>query len=403
MIIKLTIPVGRISDSVVHHILNIWQNTRCYSVLRYLKDRIEQPVLFRCNASFIRTILVCLFVAWNSVFCPFAVADEPIPVLTQPLNELALYPESTAAAQVVSLNDTAIAAQVNGLVAEVPVRVGDTVKAGAVLVKLDCKDFELERVRLKGEQQSIQARMELAQWQLKQSELLASQHTLPVEKVQQRRSELAVLRGELAAHAARIETTQRQIAHCNVKAPFAGVVTARSTAVGQLVSGGMVLVHILDLTRAEVSAQVASRDITALRQAGDLSFEHEGQRYPLKLRAVLPTIQTQTDTQEVRLDFSGKRSQPGAAGRLVWQDQTLHIASELLVKRGEQLGVFTEQAGVAHFHTLPHAQNGRPAVIDLSPDTPIIVSGQYSLNEGSKVKAQVLSKSAPQATNKPKP
>ncbi|NOU23264.1 MAG: efflux RND transporter periplasmic adaptor subunit [Methyloglobulus sp.] len=339
--------------------------------------------------------------AWNSVFCPFAVADEPIPVLTQPLNELALYPESTAAAQVVSLNDTAIAAQVNGLVAEVPVRVGDTVKAGAVLVKLDCKDFELERTRIKAEKQAIQARLELAQWQLKQSELLASQQTLPVEKVQQRRSELTVLRSDLAAHAARIETTRRQIAHCNVKAPFAGVVTARSTAVGQLVSSGTVLVHLLDLTRAEVSAQVSSRDITALREAGELSFEHEGQRYPLKLRAVLPTIQTQTGTQEVRLDFSGKRDQPGAAGHLVWQDQVLHIASSQLVKRGEQLGVFTEQSGVAHFHPLPDAQNGRPAVIDLSPDTPIIVSGQYSLNEGSRVKAQASTET--KSANKAKP
>jgi multidrug efflux pump subunit AcrA (membrane-fusion protein) len=169
------------------------------------------------------------------------------------------------------------------------------------------------------------------------------------------------------------------------------------------VSSGTVLVHLLDLTRAEVSAQVSSHDITALREAGDLAFEHEGQRYPLKLRAVLPAIQTQTGTQEVRLDFVGKQSQPGAAGRLIWQGQTLHIASDLLVKRGEYLGVFTEKSGIAHFHPLPNAQNGRPAVIDLSPDTPIIVSGQYSLNEGSKVKAQVPTKIAPQAVNKLKP
>jgi RND family efflux transporter MFP subunit len=385
-----------------------------YSLFKALKDELDRSAgaIIACkNNSIIPARFVAVVLVYRLLLATFlglttltpALADDPIPVLTQPLYELALYPESTAAAQVISLNDAAIAAQVNALVAEVLVRVGDTVKAGAVLLKLDCKDFELERVRLKAEGQAVKARLELAQWQLKQSELLAFQHTLPVEIIQQRRSELAVLRGDLAAHAARIETTQRQIAHCNVKAPFTGVVTARSTAVGQLVSSGTVLVHLLDLTRAEVSAQVSSPDITALRDAGELAFEHEGQHYPLKLRAVLPTIQTQSGTQEVRLDFVDKRSQPGAAGRLVWHDQTLHIASELLVKRGEQLGVFTEQAGIAHFHPLPDAQNGRPAVIGLSPDTLIIVSGQYSLNEGSKVKAQVLAKTAPQATNKPKP
>ena len=319
-------------------------------------------------------------------------ADDPIPVVTQPLYELALYPESTSAAQVVSLNNSVIAAQVGGLVAEVPVRVGDTVKAGAVLVKLGCKDMELEYEKLKAERQATQAKLELAQWHLKQSELLASQRTLPVEKVQERRAELAVLRGDLAAHTAVIKIAERHKASCWVKAPFAGIVTERSISVGQLVSNGTALVHLLDLSQTEVSAQVASRDIAALRAAGELSFEHEGQRYPLRLRAALPAIQAQTGTQEVRLDFSGKRSQPGAAGRLVWQNPTLHIASDQLVKRDGQLGVFTEQAGAAHFHPLPDAQNGRPAVIGLSPDTPIIVSGQYGLNEGSRVKVQTLSK-----------
>lgn len=332
-----------------------------------------------------------------------AFADDPIPVVTQPLYELALYPESTSAAQVVSLNNSVIAAQVGGLVAEVPVRVGDTVKAEAVLVKLGCKDMELEYEKLKAERQATQAKLELAQWHLKQSELLTSQRTLPVEKVQERRAELAVLRGDLAADMAGIKIAERQMASCLVKAPFAGIVTERSISVGQLVSNGTALVHLLDLSQTEVSAQVASRDIAALRVAGELAFEHEGQRYPLKLRAVLPAIQAQTGTQEVRLDFIGKRGQPGAAGRLVWQNPTLHIASDQLVKRDGQLGVFTEQAGAAHFHPLPDAQNGRPAVIGLSPDTPIIVSGQYGLNEGSRVKVQTIPKTATKSGSKPKP
>lgn len=325
-------------------------------------------------------------------FISLAFADEPIPVITQPLYELAIYPESTAAAQVVSLNDAAIATQVDGLVEDVPVRVGDRVKAGAVLVKLICKDLELERARHHAERQATLARLELAQWHLKQSELLASQRTLPVEKVQERRSELAVLRGDLAAHEARIKTTERQVESCAVKAPFSGVVTSRLVAVGQFVGRGAALVHLLDTSRSEVSAQVASIDIAALTEAKSLAFEHEGKLYSVRLRAVVPTIQTQTGTQEVRFDFIGQPDQPGSAGRLIWQSPNAHIASDLLVKRGEHLGVFTENAGTAHFHPLPGATNGRPAKIGLPSDTAIIVSGQYSLNEGSAVKVQALGK-----------
>jgi len=327
------------------------------------------------------TLSVWLFIG----LCSSIQAAEPVPVRTQTLAELAIYPESAAPAVVVSLNDAPIAAQVDALVVEVPVRVGDAVKAGAVLVQLACQDFELDRTRLQAERQATQARLELAQWQLKHTETLAAQQTLPEEQVQQKRSQLAVLRGDLAAYAARIETTRRQIAHCTVKAPFTGVATARLIAIGQFATRGTPLIRLLDISRSEVSAQVSSRETQALQKAGSLVFEHNGEHYPLRLRTVLPTIHTETGTQEVRLDFIEGKAEPDAAGRLLWHDKVMHIATEFLVKRGELLGVFTEAAGTAHFHPLPDAQNGRPAAIGLASDTRIIVSGHYNLNDNAPV------------------
>ncbi|MBD9355821.1 efflux RND transporter periplasmic adaptor subunit [Methylomonas albis] len=139
-------------------------------------------------------------------------ADEAVQVRTAPLSQLAIYPESAAPAVVVSLNHSAIASQIDALVVDLPVRVGDSVKVGAVLVQLACRDFELERSRLQGERLATQAKLELAQWQLQQAETLARQQTLPEEQVQEKRSQLAVLRGDLAAHGARIETTERPTA-----------------------------------------------------------------------------------------------------------------------------------------------------------------------------------------------
>jgi len=245
-------------------------------------------------------------------FCASALADEAVPVRTQPLSALAIYPESSAPAVVVSLNDSPIAAQIDAPVFEIPVRVGDTVKAGAVLVKLACKDFELERARLQAERQATQARLELAEWQLKQAETLAEQQTLPQEQVQQKRAEQSALRGDLAAHSARIAGTDHQIAACTVKAPYPGVITARLITVGQYATRGTPLVRLLDITRPEISAQVSSRETAALHQADSLDFEHDGRRYPLKLRTVLPTIQTETGSQEVRLDFKAQYGEPGA-------------------------------------------------------------------------------------------
>jgi len=344
----------------------------------------EIPVI-GVNAASLWLLAGCFFCS-----CASAQAVALVPVRTQTLAESAIYPESTAPAVVVSLNDAPIAAQIEALVVDVPVRVGDTVKAGAILVKLACKDFELEQSRLKAERQAIQARLELAQWQLKQAETLSAQQTLPEEQVQEKRSQLAVLRGDLAAHGARIEITDRQIAHCTVNAPFPGVVTARLIAVGQFAARGTALVRLLDMTKPEVSAQVSSRETDVLRQAKSLTFEHDGKHYPLSLRAVLPTIHTETGTQEVRLDFIELRSDPGAAGRLIWQEGIPHVPAEYLVQRDGQLGVFIMNEGKAHFHALPGSQSGRPAAISLPPETQLIVTGQFGLSEGADVKAEPM-------------
>jgi RND family efflux transporter MFP subunit len=313
-------------------------------------------------------------------------AAEPVPVRTKALSELAIFPESAASAVVMSLNNSAVASQVDALVLEIPVRVGDSVKTGATLIQLSCRDFELERTRLQAERQGIQAKMDLSQWQLKQAESLAQQQTLPEEQVQEKRSQLAVLRGDLAAHTARIESTKQQISHCTVEAPFAGIVTERLIAVGQFASRGAPVIRLLDISNPEVSAQVSSRETQALLKAESLVFEHNGEHYPLHLHAVLPTIRSETGTQEVRLDFIDRKADTGAAGRLVWRNRTLHIAAEWLVKRDEQLGVFFETDNLAHFHPLPDALNGLPAIITLPTDTRIIVSGQYNLNDNEPVK-----------------
>jgi len=135
-----------------------------------------------------------------------------------------------------------IAAQVDAPVLEIPVRVGDSVKAGAVLVKLACKKIELERTRLSAEQQSIQARLKLSEWELKQRETLVKQNIMPVEEVQKKDSERTGINSDLAARRAQLEEANRQIAACAVTAPFAGVVTERKIAVGQYVAPGTALV-----------------------------------------------------------------------------------------------------------------------------------------------------------------
>jgi hypothetical protein len=159
--------------------------------------------------------------------------------------------------------------------------------------------------------------------------------------------------------------------------------------VGQFASRGASLVRLLDMNHPELSAQVSNRDILALQSASALRFEHNGDQYPLHLRTILPLISSATGTQEVRLDFVNRVAEVGAAGRLLWSNPVIHIPAEYLVKRGERLGVFINHHNTAYFHILPNAKDGLPAAINLPLETELIVNGQFSLNEGMAISAEV--------------
>ncbi|HJS36713.1 MAG TPA: biotin/lipoyl-binding protein, partial [Burkholderiales bacterium] len=74
-------------------------------------------------------------------------AEEPAAVLVQPLAEAAVYPERDASAQVVSLNESRIAAEIAGRIEALPVEVGQRLARGAVVARLDCRDHQLAHER----------------------------------------------------------------------------------------------------------------------------------------------------------------------------------------------------------------------------------------------------------------
>jgi hypothetical protein len=87
----------------------------------------------------------------------------------------------------------------------------------------------------------------------------------------------------------------------------------------------------------------------------------------------------------VRLGFSGRGAPVGASGRLVWHGKDPGIPASLLVQRDDRLGIFVARDGTAVFHVLPHAREGRPAMVDLPPDTSIVTEGHQALRDGDSL------------------
>lgn len=310
------------------------------------------------------------------------------PVRVQPFDQIALHPERQASAQLVARNEARIAAEVGGVLAQWSADVGSAVRAGQTLARLDTTDLELARQRALAARDAAQARLALAEAQLRRARELQAQGFLSPEALSLRETEVALQRADLTNAQAALASAQRQLDKAVIRAPFAGTVTQRLAQQGETVAPGAVLFVLAQTDGVELQAAVAAAEVAELRAGRALRFESDdGHVRAARLLRVVPTVAPATRLQTVRLTLQGAALPPGTAGLLRWQAPQPHVPAALLVRRGPQLGVFVvEGEGSslrARFVALPGAQEGRPVpATSLSAQTRVVVQGQQALRDG---------------------
>ena len=159
----------------------------------------------------------------------------------------------------------------------------------------------------------------------------------------------------------------------------------RISAIGEFANIGAPLIRLLDLSSIEISARGSNEEIEQIEVASKIAFEYSGQHYPARLRTILPTINSQTRNREVRLLFTDGPALTGAAGKLIWNDHRPHIPANLVVRREDKLGIFTEEKGIAIFIPVANAMAGRSTPVDLVDDTHLIIEGHFAIQDKTPV------------------
>lgn len=357
------------------------------------------------NALRTRTSLRLALMLGTSVlgasFAGYAMAAEPIPVHVQPFSELAIYPELSAPATVVSDNHSRLSAEIQARILDIPVRVGDSVTKGTLLVQLDKRDFELALKREVAALATVKARLDLAEYELNRARSLSKQQAVSEQLLQQRESERNALLAEQRGQQAATAQAQRQLDKTEIRAPFNAVVVERIAHVGELANPGTALLRIIDIDNLELAAKLPAAQSDDLQGNSSPIFESSGQHYKLQLRTITPVLDTQARTQEARLRFAERKPLPGATGRLLWSPQQASLPSELISQRQGTLGVFIQAGDKARFVKIDRAETGRPALVELSPETAIITEGRYRLRDGDTISVIDAGAAAPPAVALP--
>ena len=319
------------------------------------------------------------------VFPLVAGAQNAVPVKTARVKDVAVYLWKSAPATVVSLNNASLSARIKARVDEISVKVGEVVEPGSVLARLDCTDYRIAQQRAEANIEALDARILLAERRLERTRKLEQRQTVSEELLDQRAADLDVLRAQRRGARSELEKAEIDVSRCAIRSPYRALVTARLAAVGEFADVGTRLLDIMDVGQLEISAQVPARDIASVQQAEEIYFEDTADRYALTLRTVAPAVNTQTRNREVRLLFGGAAALPGSAGKLAWRDNQPHVSAKLLVRRGNDFGIFIKDGGAARFHVIPGAQQGRTTPVDLPLDSVVITEGHYRLENGQAI------------------
>lgn len=298
--------------------------------------------------------------------------------------EVALYPERSAPASVVGKHEARLSAEVAAPIQAIPVDVGQTVRKGQVVVRLDARDAQLALERAQAALAQAEARHALARAQFERARALREKNFISAEALTVRETELAAAVADLRAAKAQRDTARRALEKHTLRAPFDAVVRERRGQVGELAAPGTVLLTLVSHTELELAAQLQPRDAESLQRAVSAApiFESATGRYELKPLRVSPAVNRESRSIEARLAFVGPAPAAGSEGRLVWREAQAHLPAELLVQREGRLGVFVVEGGKARFHALPQAQEGRPAPLDLPADARIVTQGRHAVQDG---------------------
>lgn len=286
-------------------------------------------------------------------------------------------------ADLLPLRRAILAAEVPGRVEQLSVDVGDRVRKGQILAKIDTR--ALRQQIAEAEALHVQAvdRFERA-------ERLYEKRSITKEQ------QIDAVAGRDVAEA-RLKSAQLALAKSELKAPWAGSVAAKRVEVGDYASPGLPLLELVAVNRLKVRAAASASDVPFLNIGApvtvrvDVFPREEWHGTVVRLGAELDS-DTRTLVVEAEIDNAEGRLRPGLFGRLEVPRRVLPgallvpLASVVDYESEKILYVVTD--GVAQRRTIELGPTlGERVVIasGLEPGDHVVVSGQQQVADGQKV------------------
>ena len=350
--------------------------------------------------SMLKTTIICMIVVSSVALAgcskPVPEAEpSPLVMVTQPTSTQ--QEQRSYAGDVQARQQTALAFRVAGQIIERDVDVGDQVKVGQVLAKLDVKDAQLQLSSAKAQLDSAQAAVKISGDEFKRFQQL-----LPINAVS--RSQYDAVKNQYDSAQATLKQAQsnyavaaNQTGYNQLVANKAGVITARDIEVGQVVAAGQVAFQLAIDGERDVVIGVPEQAMTQIRvgqTAWVTLWSQPERKFAAYVREIAPaTDQSRTFRVKVALKAGQSAIQLGQSARVFLSSSTtdgLSVPLSSVSATDNQAYVWVVNPDqTIHKVSVKLGAYGRDSVTILSglnADAWVVVAGIHLLQEQQKIR-----------------
>jgi RND family efflux transporter MFP subunit len=219
-----------------------------------------------------------------------------------------------------AFNSAPIYARVSGYLKKWYVDIGTPVKAGQLLAEIDVPDQDQQLAQAKADLGTAVANEKLSAVTAKRWNELAKENAVAQQDVDSKNSDLAAKIAATAAAKANVDRLNDLESFKSITAPFAGIVTTRSTDIGALITvgapGTTPLFTVSDVGNVRIYVNVPQEVSAAIRPGVTATFtvpDYPGQTFTGTLIANAGAVNMQTGTVLMQLlaDNADGRLHPG--------------------------------------------------------------------------------------------
>jgi len=300
--------------------------------------------------------------------------------------------------------DAPIYARTSGYLRRWYFDIGSRVKAGQLLAEIESPEVDQQLQQAREDLSTAEANLKLAEITAERYSALLKQDSIAKQDVDTAVQNAAARRSAVKSAQANVNRVQQMVAFEKIYAPFNGVITARNTDVGQLISSGSSsnanreLFHIAAINKLRVFVSVPQTysHVTTPGLKADLTLpELPGQRFPGTLVRTSDAMDQNTRTLLVEVDVVNSTGLlfPGAYAQVHFkmksQNSALIIPSASLIFRSEGLRVPVVTGNRANLIPVTLGRdfgNTVEVLSGLNEDTAVIADPPDSLVSGQEVR-----------------